>query len=101
MSAVEVKREETLSRDEAAQRLAALAAALADGEDVKLPLGASTVKVHVPDEVRVEVEVEIDGDEVELEVELKWSPGKPARKPTAATARRPARSSRRTRGTTS
>jgi amphi-Trp domain-containing protein len=101
MSDVEVKREETLSRDEVAQRLAALAEALANGDDVKLTLGASTVKMHVPDEVRIEVEVEIDGDEVELEVELKWSTRKPARKPTAATARRPARSSRRARGTTS
>ena len=101
MSDVEVKREETLSRDEAAQRLAALAAALANGHDVELALGASTVKVHVPDEVRVEVELEIDGDEVELEVELKWSTGKPTRTTRAAPAKRPARTSRRARGTKS
>jgi amphi-Trp domain-containing protein len=101
MSDVEVKREETLSRDEAAQRLAALAAALADGGKVELALGASTVKVHVPDEVRIEVELEIDGDEVELEVELKWSTGKPARSTQTAPARRTTRASRRPRATTS
>lgn len=100
MSDVEVKREETLSRDEAAQRLAALAAALADGGKVELALGASTVKVHVPDEVKIEVELEIDGDEIELEVELKWSNGQPARSAAAAPARRTTRASRRPRGTT-
>jgi amphi-Trp domain-containing protein len=99
MSDVEVKREETLSRDEAAQRLAALAAALAAGEHVELALGASKVKVRVPGEVRVEVELEIDGDDVELEVELKWSTAKPARKTAAATVRRSTNSSRRARGT--
>jgi len=100
MSDVEVKHEETLTRDEAARRLAALAAALSDGDDVELALGASTVKVHVPDEVRVEVELEIDGDEVELEVELKWSTGKPKRSSTAAPVRRATKSTRRARGTT-
>ncbi|WIX77190.1 amphi-Trp domain-containing protein [Amycolatopsis carbonis] len=79
MSEVEVKREEKLSREDAAQRLAALAAALAAGGKVELALGASTVKIHVPDEVEIEVEIEIDGGKVELEVELKWSTGKPAR----------------------
>lgn len=109
MTDIEVKREETLSRDEAAQRLAALAAALANGGKVELALGASTLKMNVPDEVKVEVEVEIDGDEVELEVEMKWSTGKPARTSTAApvkrtttaaTAKRTTRSNRRARGTT-
>ncbi|MCW0214669.1 MAG: amphi-Trp domain-containing protein [Pseudonocardia sp.] len=73
MSDVEVSRTEALSRKDAARRLAALAAALDDGGRVKLELGATTLKLHVPDHVRCEVEVEVDGDEVELEVELKWS----------------------------
>lgn len=87
MSDVEVKREELLTRDEAAGRLAALAAALADGEKVEVALGASTVKVHVPDQVRCAIEIEVDDDEVELELELKWSLGKKAAraaKPAAA-----------------
>ena len=73
MSDVEVKRTESLTRQQAAERLSAMATALADGGHVEVQLGASTLKLHVPDHVRCEVEVEVDGDEVELEVELKWS----------------------------
>ena len=73
MSDVEVSRTESLSRSEAARRLAALAAALAAGGRVEVELGGTRVKLHVPDQVRVEVEVEIDGDAIELELELKWS----------------------------
>ena len=85
MSDVEVSQTESLSRQEAARRLSALADALADGGHVEIQLGKSTLKLHVPDHVRCEVEVEVDGDEVELELELKWSTGSaesaaPARK---------------------
>lgn len=73
MSDVEISRTESLTRHQAAKRLAALAAALGDDGHVEVELGASTVKLHVPDHVRCEVEVEVDGDEVEFEVELKWS----------------------------
>ncbi|HYJ54555.1 MAG TPA: amphi-Trp domain-containing protein [Mycobacterium sp.] len=102
MSDIEVKREDTLTRAEAAQRLAALAEGLSNGGTVEFALGASTVKVHVPDELRCEVEIEIDGDEVEFEVELKWTTRKPAtRKPAAVAtpARRAGTSGRRARGT--
>ena len=76
MSTVEVTREELLTRQEAARRLSTLAAALAEGEKVMIPLGGSSVKVHVPEHVRCEIELEVDGDEVELEIELKWpAPG--------------------------
>jgi amphi-Trp domain-containing protein len=73
MSDVEFSRKQTLTRHEAADRLSALAAALADRGDVEVELGASTLKLRVPDHVRCEVEVEVDGDEVELEVEFTWS----------------------------
>jgi amphi-Trp domain-containing protein len=72
MSELEVSRKEVLTRKEAARRLSTLAAALAGGDSVEIQLGASTVKMHVPDHVQCEIEVEIDQDEVELEVELKW-----------------------------
>jgi amphi-Trp domain-containing protein len=102
MSDVEVKRTESLTRQQAADRLSTLAAALAQGGHVTFELGASKLKLRVPDHVRCEVEVEVDGDEVELEVELKWStaaepaapapaapaPAKPARR--RAAAKRPA-----------
>ena len=70
MSDVEISRAESLTRHEAARRLSALADALAAGGRVEVELGASTLKLHVPDHVRCEVEVEVDGDEVELELEL-------------------------------
>jgi amphi-Trp domain-containing protein len=73
MSDLEISRKQILTRHEAAERLSALAAALADRGDVEVDLGASTLKLSVPDHVRCEVEVEVDGDEVELEVEIKWS----------------------------
>jgi amphi-Trp domain-containing protein len=98
MSDVEVKRAEVLTRDEAARRLAALAEALSGGEKVEVALGASTLKVHVPDEVRCEIEIEVDDDEVELELELKWTLAKPA-KSAAATKPVSAPASRRGRGT--
>lgn len=98
MSDVEVSRTETLTRHEAARRLAALAAALSDGGEVELALGSSVVTLHVPDHVRCEVEVEVDGAEVELELELKWSTAPaevpaepPVEAPAAAKPRRRAR----------
>lgn len=87
MSDVEVSRTESLSRHEAARRLAALAAALADGGRVEVALGSSVVTLHVPDHVRCEVEIEVDGAEVELELELTWSTTPvpvPAESPTEA-----------------
>jgi amphi-Trp domain-containing protein len=70
---VELEQKELLTRQEAATRLSALAKALADGGEVEIELGATTVKLHVPDQLRTEFEIEVDGDEIELELELKWS----------------------------
>jgi amphi-Trp domain-containing protein len=72
VSDVEITRTETLTRQEAARRLAALASALADGGDVEMALGSSAVTLRVPDQLRCEVEIEVDGAEVGLEVELTW-----------------------------
>jgi len=73
VSDLEISRTETLSRQDAARRLAALAAALADGDEVAVDLGGTRLTLHVPEQIRCEVEVEVDGDEVELELELTWS----------------------------
>lgn len=78
MSDVEISRTDAVSRHQAADRLAALAAALRDGGYVEVELGASTLKLHVPDQLRCEIEVEVDGDEVEFEMELTWSTAVPA-----------------------
>jgi len=48
VSDVEVKRTESLTRQQAAERLSAMATALADGGHVEVQLGASTLKLHVP-----------------------------------------------------
>jgi amphi-Trp domain-containing protein len=95
MSDVEISRKESLTRQEAARRLSALADALDAGGHVEVELGASTVKLHVPDHVRCEVEVEVDGDEVELEVEFKWSTASAEPEP-AATPREHARGGKAT-----
>ena len=73
MSDVEVTYKEPMTRERTAKCLSALAAALDDQGEVELDLGATTMKVHVPGQVRCKIEVEIDQDEVELEVELTWS----------------------------
>ncbi len=97
MSDIELTRKQTLSRQEAAERLRAFADALDDGGRVELELGGGTLKIHVPDQVRTEFEVEVDGDEIELELELKWStreePAAPEAQPPTATK---ARTRRRT-----
>lgn len=99
MSDVEVSRTETLTRDEAARRLSALATALAEGGSVTMELGASSLKLHVPDHVRCEVEVEVDGDQVELELELTWSTAtEPAEPPARATPARRTRERARSAG---
>ncbi|MDF3048488.1 MAG: hypothetical protein K0R87_126 [Pseudonocardia sp.] len=73
MSDMELERKESLSRAEAAKRLATFAEALAAGEKVKLDLGGTSLTLHVADDVRMEFEVEVTGDEIEVEMELKWS----------------------------
>ena len=95
MSDVEVSRTESLTRHEAARRLSALAAALADGGRVVVELGASKLTLHVPDHVECEVEVEVDGDEVELE--LKWSTAPAPADPPAETSARAKPAGRRAR----
>ncbi|MFJ5778857.1 amphi-Trp domain-containing protein [Streptomyces sp. NPDC093094] len=62
----------SLSRHEAADRLAALAEALRKGGEAELELDAGVVSLRFPDELRTEVEVEVGDGEIELEIELKW-----------------------------
>ncbi len=73
MTDFELKREQNMTRHEAADRLRALAAALDAAGQVHIDLAGSTVKVQMPEQLSAELEIEIDGDEVELELELKWS----------------------------
>ncbi len=74
MADVAFERKRTLSREDAARWLSALAEGFAQGGEMTLPVGAGgVVTLRIPDEVRAEFEVEITGDRVEIEVELNWS----------------------------
>jgi amphi-Trp domain-containing protein len=73
MSDVKVQQKQTLSREEAARFIAALAEGLSEEGSVIVRLGSSTLELSVASQVECELEVAVDGDEIELELELKWS----------------------------
>ncbi len=73
VSDVRVQQKQSLSRQEAARFIAALAEGLGEDGKVAVRLGNSTLELSVTDQVDCELEVEVDGDEIELELELKWS----------------------------
>jgi amphi-Trp domain-containing protein len=73
MPDVELERKQTLSRQEAGERLIAIGKALVAGAESKLEMDGDTVRFTVAEQVRWEFELEVDGTETELEVELKWS----------------------------
>ncbi len=62
---------QTMSREEAAARLRALADSLAKHNSVEFSRDGGRVTVAVPDEVRLKVEVELGSDN-EIEIELTW-----------------------------
>ncbi|MFF7947145.1 amphi-Trp domain-containing protein [Streptomyces griseorubiginosus] len=74
MKDLKFEQKSSLSRVEAADRLAALAAALRDGGEAEVELGSgTTLSLRIPDDLRTELEIEIGDGEVELEIEFKWS----------------------------
>jgi amphi-Trp domain-containing protein len=72
MDLLEIEQKETLRREEVAERLHALADALARHNDVEFDRGGMHFKLNVPDMVHVKVELEVEDDETELEIELTW-----------------------------
>lgn len=62
---------QTMTREDAAARLRALADSLAKHNSVEFSREGGRVTVAVPDEVRLKVEVEL-GDDNEIEIELTW-----------------------------
>ncbi|MFE6747463.1 amphi-Trp domain-containing protein [Kitasatospora purpeofusca] len=72
MKDLEFTQKRTLSRDEAAGQLEALAAALRRGGQAELELGPGRLTLRIPDELSAEIEVELEDGKVELEVELTW-----------------------------
>ena len=74
MDILKLESEATLTREEAARRLHAIADTLARNNEIELDAtGRPTpVRVRVPAQVRMKVEVELEDDEGEFEVELSW-----------------------------
>lgn len=72
MDILEIEQKETLSREDAAKRLHAIADMLARQNDVEFERDGIRFNVHVADEVQLKVELEVETDERELEIELKW-----------------------------
>jgi len=72
MDIFEIEQKETLSREQVAARLRALADMLSRHNDLEFERGGMRMTVHVPDEIQLKVELEVETDERELEIELKW-----------------------------
>jgi amphi-Trp domain-containing protein len=69
---MELKEKVTLSREEAAARLRAIADELSTGNDVVIERDDLRFVSHVPDQVHLKVEFEVEDDGTELEIELTW-----------------------------
>ncbi|MGF9755385.1 amphi-Trp domain-containing protein [Microvirga sp. 0TCS3.31] len=71
MDLFEMDETQTMTREDAAARLRALADSLSKHNSVEFSREGGRVTVAVPDEVRLKVEVEL-GDDNEIEIELTW-----------------------------
>jgi amphi-Trp domain-containing protein len=69
---LELKERSTMSREDAAARLRAIADELASGNDIILERGGATFVAKVPDEVALKIEFEVEDDKTEFEIELTW-----------------------------
>ena len=72
MDIVEIEQKETLSREEAAAKMHAIADMLARNNEIEFERAGTRIVVKVPDEVHFKLELEVETDERELEIELKW-----------------------------
>ncbi|MFD3775351.1 amphi-Trp domain-containing protein [Streptomyces sp. NPDC058612] len=80
MKDLKFEQKRSLSRLEAADQLTALATMLRKGGHAELELGAATLSLRIPDDLRGEIEIEVGDGEIELEIEFKWptAPGRAA-----------------------
>lgn len=72
MDLVELKEKTTLSREDAAARLHAIADELASGNGIVMERERLRFVARVPDQVHLKVEFEIEEDGSEFEIELTW-----------------------------
>jgi amphi-Trp domain-containing protein len=69
---LELKERSTMSREDAAARLRAIADELASGNDIIIERDAARFVAKVPDEVALKIEYEVEDDKTEFEIELTW-----------------------------
>jgi amphi-Trp domain-containing protein len=69
---LELEERSTMSREDAAARLRAIADELASGNDIILERGQARFVAKVPDEVALKIEFEVEDDQTEFEIELTW-----------------------------
>jgi amphi-Trp domain-containing protein len=69
---LELKEKSTMSREDAAARLHAIADELASGNDIILEQGQARFVAKVPNEVALKIEFEVEDDKTEFEIELTW-----------------------------
>ncbi len=67
--------EATVSREEAARRLRAIADELASNNGLQVTREGKRLSVRVPDEVQLSVEIEQDDEGMEIEIEIGWRGG--------------------------
>jgi amphi-Trp domain-containing protein len=69
------EQEQTVSREEAARRLHAIADELASNNGLQVTRDGKRLTIGVPAQVSLSFEIEQDGDEMELEIEIGWRGG--------------------------
>jgi amphi-Trp domain-containing protein len=69
---VELKEKSTLSREEAAARLHAIADELSSQNGIVMERDRLRFVARVPDEVQLKIEFEVADDGSEFEIELTW-----------------------------
>jgi amphi-Trp domain-containing protein len=69
---LELKERSTMSREDAAARLRAIADELASGNDIIIERGEARFVAKVPDEIALKIEFEVEDEKTEFEIELTW-----------------------------
>lgn len=72
MELVELKEKTTLSREQSAARVHAIADDVASNNDFVVEREHLRSVAHIPDQVQLKLEFEIGDDRSELEIELTW-----------------------------
>jgi amphi-Trp domain-containing protein len=72
MDLVEMQEKVTVSREDAAARLHAIADELASGNDIVMERDRLRFVARVPDEVHMKIEFEVEDSGSEFEIELTW-----------------------------